>query len=346
MPTTHREFDQHVDGLSVAATFSEKIQNKIILVTGANADGIGGATMMALAKQAPKLLIAAGRNLVKFRKLIEIIEAAHPQVAIRALELDLSSQASCRATAAEIIADNGIPQLDIIINDAGIMNIPQRQFSHEGIEMHFAVNHIGHFLLTNLVMPKLQHAARAFPPDSVRIVNVASRGTIYGPVRFSDWNFDKEVNELPPEERPDFEAMAAAHTIVPGAYNPMLAYSQSKTANILFSVGLTRRLHKDFGIMSLAVHPGVVETELTRHAAEEMKVTAQRLKAKSFFFKAPAQDAATQLVAALDPVLDSADCCLSDCQIADWAPQWSTDPATADRLWRLSEQIVGQSFEY
>ncbi|KAH7092458.1 hypothetical protein FB567DRAFT_545608 [Paraphoma chrysanthemicola] len=346
MPTTHPEFDQHVNGLSVAAAFSEQVQNKIILITGANADGIGGATMMALAKQAPKLLIAAGRNVGKVRKLIEIIQAAHPQVAIRALELDLSSQASCRAAAAEILTDDTIPQLDIIINNAGVMNIPQRQFSHERIEMHFAVNHIGHFLFTNLVMPKLQHAARASPPDSVRIVNVASRGTIYGPVRFSDWNFDKEANELPLEERPDFEAMAAAHTIVPGAYNPMVAYSQSKTANILLSVGLTRRLQKDFGIMSLAVHPGVVETELTRHAAEEMKVAAERLKAKGFFFKTPAQGAATQLVAALDPALGPADGFLSDCQIADWAPQWSTDLATADRLWKLSEQLVGQSFEY
>ncbi|KAH7066354.1 hypothetical protein BKA63DRAFT_585430 [Paraphoma chrysanthemicola] len=346
MPTTHPEFKQHVNGLSVAAAFSDQVQNKIILITGANADGIGGATIKALATQAPRLLIAAGRNLGKVQNLIEIIQAAHPHVAIRALELDLASQASCRAAAAEIITDNTIPQLDIIINNAGVMNIPERQFSREGIEMHLAVNHIGHFLFTNLVMPKLKHAAQASPPDSIRIVNVASRGTIYGPVRFSDWNFDKEANELPLEERPNLDALAAAHTIVPGAYNPMIAYSQSKTANILFSIGLTRRLYKGFGIMSLAVHPGVVETELTRHAAEEMKVAAERLKAKGFFFKTPAQGASTQLVAALDPALDPADCFLSDSQIADWAPKWSTDPATADRLWRLSEQLVGQTFEY
>ncbi|OAL07131.1 NAD(P)-binding protein [Phaeosphaeriaceae sp. SRC1lsM3a] len=346
MPTSHSEFDQEVDGLSVTAAFREHVQDKIILITGVNADGIGGATVEALATQAPKLLIAAGRNLEKVRELIRTVQAAQPHVAVRALELDLSSQASCRAGAAEIIADDTIPQLDIIINNAGVMNIPERQISHEGIEMHFAVNHIGHFLFTNLIMPKLQRAAKAASPGSVRIVNVSSRATIYGPVRFSDWNFDKEAEGLPLEERPDLKTMAATHKIVPGAYAPMLAYSQSKTANVLFSIGLTRRLHKGFGIMSLALHPGVVETELARHAADEMKVAAERLKARGFFFKTPAQGAATQLVAALDPALAPADSFLSDCQIADWAPKWSTDAAFADRLWTLSEQLVGQKFEY
>lgn len=346
MPTSRSEYTQETDGWTVTAAFSKQVKDKIILVTGTNARGIGGATIEALAAQAPKLLIAAGRDLEKVQKLLQTVRNAHPQVAVRSLRLDLSSQPSCRSAAAEIIADDTIPQLDIIINNAGVMSIPERQMSDRGIEMHLAVNHIGHFLFTNLIMPKLLVAAQNTEPNSVRIVNVASRGTIYSPFRFSDWNFENEEDGLPEEERPNHEALAALHATVKGSYSPIVAYGQSKTANVLFSVGLTHQLHERYGILSLSVHPGVIETELGRYAVEDMKAATDRAKAKGFFFKSLAQGAATQLVAALDPALRPDDTFLSDCQIADWAPTWSVNPATADRLWQLSERLVEQRFKY
>ena len=159
------------------------------------------------------------------------------------------SQDSVRKAAAEIAKLT--PRIDIVINNAGFMT-PKRQLTAEGIEAQFGANHIGHFLLTNLLVPQLLAAAESNPPGTTRIVNLTSLGHRLSPIRFHDYNF--EGKEIPAEEQhPPLPPMFAKGA--DGAYNGYVSYGQAKTANILFSVELNRLL-KDKGVVSYAVHPG------------------------------------------------------------------------------------------
>eukprot|EP01112_Ceratiomyxa_fruticulosa_P015887 TRINITY_DN4743_c0_g1_i1.p1 TRINITY_DN4743_c0_g1~~TRINITY_DN4743_c0_g1_i1.p1 ORF type:complete len:211 (-),score=42.42 TRINITY_DN4743_c0_g1_i1:226-816(-) len=181
------------------------------------------------------------------------------------------------------------------------MNVTSHTLSVDGIELHFATNHIGHFLFTNLILPKLKVAALKNPKGSTRIINLTSRGHSTSPFRFSDWNF--EGKPLAEEERANWQLL----TRIFGAketdgYNPWVAYGQSKTANVLFSEYLYRNLEK-YGIVSLAVHPGLIKTEIGRHMNEDAH---EHLKAimKSIPHKTLEQGSSTTLVAAFDPKLD------------------------------------------
>jgi NAD(P)-dependent dehydrogenase (short-subunit alcohol dehydrogenase family) len=144
--------------------------------------------------------------------------------------------------------------LDIIINNAAL-NVPDYETTTEGIEMHFGTNHIGLFLLTNLLLPNvLLAASQSAIPGNTRIINLTSAGHRLSPIRFSDFNFLKKYGELPEEEKPP-TGLPKALMDPEVTYSPFVAYGQSKTGNILFSVSLTERL-KDRGVLSFSVHPG------------------------------------------------------------------------------------------
>ena len=163
--------------------------------------------------------------------------------------LDLMSQESIRQAAVDVT--NLTDRLDIVINNAGIMT-PKRQLTVEGIEAQFGANHIGHFLLTNLLMPQLLSAAKSGTPGSTRVVNLTSLGHRISPVRFHDYNF--EGKDIPPEEA-HIPLNGAFAKGADGDYNGFVAYGQAKSANVLFSVGLNN-LMKEKGLVSFAVHPG------------------------------------------------------------------------------------------
>jgi NAD(P)-dependent dehydrogenase (short-subunit alcohol dehydrogenase family) len=348
---THKEFGAETEASTVAEAFSSQIANKIILVTGVNAGGIGGSTTEALAAHSPKLLILSGRSQNKVEEVIEKVKQLHPDVNCRYLRLDLSSQKSVRAAAKEVLAYSDVPQIDILINNAGVMNIPERTLSEGGIEMQFATNHIGHFLFTNLILGKLIASSQESAKGATRIVNVSSRGVRFGPVRFSDWNFTKPVDQLPESEKPDISATEASFFDIDmtGAYQGMVAYGQSKTANVLFSLSLTERLYAQHGIMSFGLHPGAMLTELGRHSdAATIAAALDRYRSMGMTFKTLGAGAATTLVAALDPKLppaakDGKGVYLEDCQIAE-TKSWATDPVAAEKLWSLSEELVGEKF--
>ena len=166
--------------------------------------------------------------------------------------MDLSSLKSVRGAAEEI--NDMTSKLDVVINNAAV-NVQDYRLTREDIEMHFGTNHIGLFLLTNMIMPKLRRAAKeSSSPGATRIINMTSAGHRLSPIRFSDYNFCNQVKDLPAGERPP-PGLPPSIFDPEIAYSPFLAYGQSKTANILFSVNLSQHL-KSQGIISYSVHPG------------------------------------------------------------------------------------------
>ncbi|KAL7917843.1 hypothetical protein ACQKWADRAFT_305829 [Trichoderma austrokoningii] len=262
------------------------------------------------------------------------------------------------------------------------MNIPTRQLNEDGIERHFATNHVGHFLFTNLIMGKLIAAAQK--PGAVkgatRIVNVSSLGANFSPIRYSDINWEKANETIPPAEQPDYLRFSAMlgidqDAIRADSFISMGAYGQSKTANVLFSLGLNERLYEKYGILSFSLHPGSIITELGRELDPEVwRKRTEMFKKGGMVFKDQYEGASTTLVAAVDPALtlptrrplaSEADLAktgkdvkgkdgewegrgvfLSDCQIHADAKLWFTSWSQGEKLWEKSEELVGEKFAF
>lgn len=221
-----------------------------VLIVGVSPHSLGQHLALAIARHGPALLILASRSLDKINDVISTLPAKI-NVPIKSISLDLSSLSSVREAAVQIKELTG--KINIMINNAAI-NVPDRQLTEQGIEMHFATNHLGLFLLTNLLMPEIKSAAREGRKGETRVVNLTSAGHRLSPVRFTDLNFDKLASELPMEERPP-EGISTKVYDPEKKFSAFVAYAQSKTANILFSVALTGRLRSE-GIVSISVHPG------------------------------------------------------------------------------------------
>ncbi len=228
----------------------------LVLITGVAPVGVGEGTAVAIASQRPKTLILVSRTPGKLEAVASSIRDLYPGVNVKVLIIDLASQASVRKVAAEVAET--IDALDILINNAG-MTMLKRQWTAEGIEAQFGANHIGHFLLTMLLLPLLEAAARRSPPGSTRIVNVSSEGHRLSPIRFHDYNI--EGKEIPDEERTPLPLKGPFAKFEDDGYSGIIAYAQSKTANVLFTLYLQRHL-KDRGIASYSLHPGGKSTTL------------------------------------------------------------------------------------
>ncbi|KAM0254605.1 hypothetical protein ACHAQJ_006641 [Trichoderma viride] len=380
--TTHPEFSVHTTALTVAAAFPSIIAGKTILITGVNIKGLGYATAEAFASQKAELLILAGRNPAKLQECADALTKQYPGIKTRVLELDLSSQKGARAAAATLNSWTDIPAIDILVNNAGIMNVPTRQLNEDGIERHFATNHVGHFLFTNLIIGKLIAAAQK--PGAVkgatRVINVSSLGANYSPIRYSDINWEKVNGSLPPAEQPDYLGFSRLWGLDEGvlkedSYIVNGAYGQSKTANVLFSLGLNERLYGKYGILSFSLHPGAIVTELGREVPpEEYKQRLERFKTMGMVFKELSAGASTTLVAAVDPALtlptkrplasekdlakmsqevkgedgewEGRGVYLNDCQIQENTKMWYTSWSQGEKLWAKSEEIVGEKFAF
>lgn len=258
--------------------------------------------------------------------MISKIKALNPNIKVTFVPVSLDDFDSVRAAAATI--NNTIDKLDILINNAGIMNIKEYTTNKDGIELQFATNHLGHFLFTKLLFPKIVAAG-----PGARIVNLTSLGHKLGPVRFDDYNFSNGA-----------------------AYDGWSGYGQSKTANILFSVALANKL-RDKKIFSFAVHPGgIYTTNLATHLqdihaeldacnAVALKNTGRQFPIGADPPKSIEQGVATTLVATLDPRIEAqSGSYLADAKVEP-AYEYATDPANAERLWKLSEELVGEKFD-
>ena len=292
----------------------------------------------ALAAHSPSVLVLVSRTKTKIEKVASKVKADHPPLRIELVELDLSSLDSVRKGAAEI--NDLVQSIDILINNAAVVT-STHEYTKDGLELQFGTNHIGPFLLTNLLLPKLLAAAQKSPSGSTRVINVTSAGHIISPIRYSDHKFQKRPEDIPSEERP-MTRPGMSFDPPPGeTYVPFVAYGQSKTANILMSLYLNQQL-SHAGLQSIATHPGSIWTDLSRNLNEKHLAMIENT---SSFWKDIDQGSATTMVAALDPELyDPKVTYLNDCQLAEPA-EWANDAKAAERLWRLSEDIVGQKFE-
>lgn len=295
---------------------------------------------VALASQSPLRLVLASRTRSKMEQVAAKIKSQHADVDVELVEMNLSSLQTVREGAKAI--DNVVDKIDLLINNAAVV-MQSHTFTSDDLELQFGTNHVGIFLLTNLLLPKILQAGRQSPiPGSTRIINVTSAGHVISPIRFSDYNMRKRPEDIPADERPSSNPNMSFDPPPGKTYVPFVAYGQSKTANILHSQYLSENLAKA-GVRSMATHPGSIWTDLSRNLDEQY---TDLISKTGGFWKNLDQGSATTLVAALDPKLgdDIHAIYLSDCQLAQPAAH-ASDAKAAERLWVLSEQIVGEKFD-
>lgn len=313
------------EGSTIVSDFPSQVKGKTFLITGPSTGSLGAETALALAASNPHCILLLGRSLPKIQPVLTSIALLSPSTLTRFIPLSLDSFSSVRSAASTILTDASIPTIDVLINNAGVMACPYQKTS-DGHESQWQTNFLSHFLLTNLLVPKLA--------PSARIINVSSNANLASDIRYDDIGFSDGAT-----------------------YNAVLAYAQSKTANILFSVELNKRLRKQgVGVRSFALNPGAVDTGLAKHFTPEMMSEGLKLW-ESLGNEMPrrktlAQGCATTLRAALDPGLlvgEGRSCYLEDCQVTSdrkAVRAWALDEKNAGRCWALGEEMVGEKFAY
>ena len=161
---------------------ADEIKGKVILTTGVSPGSLGATFVKIMASGQPALLILASRDTIKLQRTADAIDTTQSRVQVRLLQLDLGSLATVRKGAAEVNSWHDVPQIDVLVNNAGVM-ATEFALSPDGFESQLAINHLGHFLFTNLIMDKI------LASKSPRIVNVSSDGHRLHPIRWGDYNF-------------------------------------------------------------------------------------------------------------------------------------------------------------
>jgi NAD(P)-dependent dehydrogenase (short-subunit alcohol dehydrogenase family) len=271
------------------------------VITGATS-GIGRATAVDFARRGARLLLV-GRNEERARETARAIRAAAPRADFEILRGDLAAQAEVRRVGEELLGR--IDRLDLLVNNHGV-TLARRQTTPDGYEATFAINHLGYFHLTGLLLPRL----RATP--GARIVSVASEAHKFGAL---------ELDDLHSERR----------------YGAMRVYGKSKSANILF----TRELARRYGSPQLTincVHPGGVATNL---GAGQGPLLSALQRVVMLFMKTPEQGAQTSIYAATSPeAAGKQGAYYADCRERRPAAH-CLDDGTARALWEVSERLTG-----
>lgn len=289
------------------------MEGKTVIVTGANS-GLGRATTAELLRQHARVIMAC-RDRVRAEEAARELRAelglcargggeCRGQLLVR--ELDLASLRSVRSFCQQVLQEES--RLDVLINNAGIYQCPYMK-TEDGFEMQFGVNHLGHFLLTNLLLGLLKNSAPS------RIVVVSSKLYKYGEINFDDLN--SELN-----------------------YNKSFAYSRSKLANILFTRELARRL-ENTGVSVNVLHPGIVRTNLGRHIHIPLLAKPLFNLVSWAFFKSPLEGAQTTIYLASSPEVDGVSGkYFGDCKEEELLPK-AMDDLIGRKLWDISEVMVG-----
>lgn len=274
---------------------------KVAVVTGANT-GLGYETARELARRGAHVVLAC-RNLEKAERAVTALRAEQPAARVEVAALDLADLASVRSFAADLPHD----RVHLLVNNAGIMAVP-RALTADGFESQFGINHLGHFALTGLLLPRLAEGAR--------VVTVSSLGHRAGRIAFDD---------LMGERR----------------YWRWTAYFQSKLANLLFTYELQRR---DLGVVAVAAHPGGSATEL----GKDTPVQRVLFSATAGLMQPAAIGALPTLRAATAPDVQGGDYYgpggLGEARgfpVKVSSSRAARDAETARRLWDVSVELTG-----
>ncbi|WP_296720824.1 oxidoreductase [Erythrobacter sp.] len=296
------------------------LSGQTVFITGANS-GLGQEAARAMAARGAHVVMA-GRDQGKLDEAVAAIRGEHPDAQLDTIVCDLGNLESIRAATSR--ARQRFDKIDILINNAGVMASPLMHTA-DGFELQFGTNHLGHFALTGELMPLIERGT------TKRIVNLSSRAHHMAPTNLDDPNFEQRD------------------------YNPWVSYGNAKTANVLFTVELERR-YALRDIHAYAVHPGGINTNLSRHLDEEMTAALiERVKKSddNFAFKTIPQGAATTCWAATAPELEGkGGVYCEDCHVAEVDDEssaggvrsYALDPDSARRLWAISEDMTGVQY--
>lgn len=294
---------------------------RVALVTGANS-GIGWETARVLASKGARVIVAC-RSAERGRDAVSRIEDTKPSGQVEFLHLDLADLASVREAASAFAREH--ERLDLLINNAGLMATPAGRTAQD-FEMQFGVNHLGHFALSGLLLPRLLET-----PGS-RIVTVSSTAHVPGKIRFHDLNWESR-------------------------YRPWPAYFQSKLANLLFTYELQRRLAAtSANCAALAAHPGVANTNLGHENAGGFVSSflyITRPLMERYMMQSPAMGALPTLRAAVDPQARGGEYYgpggpngQTGHPVRIDSSRRSKNRDDAERLWRESEDLTGVKYEW
>jgi NAD(P)-dependent dehydrogenase (short-subunit alcohol dehydrogenase family) len=285
------------------------LSGRTAIVTGASS-GLGRETAMALARAGARVIMAV-RDVAKGHAAAAVIRsAAGEELALEVRALDLASLTTVRAFAA---AWDG--PIDLLINNAGVM-VPPRTRTPDGFELQFGTNHLGHFALTNLLLPQI----------TGRVVTVASMAHRLGRIDFDDLNWQRR------------------------RYQPWRAYGQSKLANLLFTSELQRRLAATgSSVLAMAAHPGYSATNLSAHAGSAVLRNLMHVSDRAFGQNAAAGALPTLYVAVADLPGDSFAgpgrlFQTRGAPILVGRSRAARDLDVARRLWEVSEELTGTRF--
>ncbi|KAF2096654.1 NAD(P)-binding protein [Rhizodiscina lignyota] len=316
----------HYKAEDIAHHHADRIKGRTVLITGVAQGSLGQCFCTSIAPYSPKTLILAGRSPEKLELCQKELHSIAPDVSTRVLHLDLGDFDQVRKAADEVNGWDDVPVIDVLVNNAGLSDGSGLKII-DGIEQHFRINHLGHFLFTNLIMAKVVKAAEQ--NGEARIVNVSSRGHVISDIRWDDLTLEK----LDP-------------------WNFMPCYGQSKTANILFSVSLAEKLASK-NVQAFSLHPGSAWTGLiTRLPTEELMARGWADKdrnptdSEKMHWKTMSQGTSTHVTAAFDPsISEHSGSYLQDNQIeTEDVKPYALDKNSAERLWKLSEELVRQRF--
>lgn len=293
---------------------------KVVIVTGANS-GLGYESSLALGRKGAKVIMAC-RNTSKGEAARDALLEEAPEADLELMTLDLSSLDSVQAFAEAYQANH--EQLDLLINNAGVM-APPYQTTADGFEMQIGTNHLGHFALTGRLLDLLLKTSGS------RVVNVTSAAQYFGNINFKDLQSEK-------------------------SYSRYKAYGQSKLANVLFTLELQRRLEAaGQETISVMAHPGYSNTNLQGTAAEGSQSPVEGFfysKLGSGVAQPSAQGALPQLYAATMPTVKGGDHYGPDgfMELRGYPKRLppaksGRNPETAERLWIVSEQLTGVTYE-
>ncbi|XP_015243055.1 PREDICTED: dehydrogenase/reductase SDR family member 13-like isoform X2 [Cyprinodon variegatus] len=282
-----------------------KLHGKTVIITGSNT-GIGKATAIEMAKRGARVILAC-RSKQRGEAALQDVKRESGSNKVVFMQLDLGSLKSVHSFAENFLKSE--PRLDILINNAGLIAFGRTE---NGFGMMFGVNHLGHFLLTNLLLDRLKECGPS------RVVNVSSGLHKLGKIGFDYLNTNKDLG------------------LGTSLLDRFRIYGSSKLCNVLFTHELAKRL-QETKVTCYSLHPGVIKTELNRNTNSILKIIIKIIG--GLLMKNPTQGSQTTLYCALQEGIEHlSGCYFSNCTAKEVLAK-AKDDATAKKLWEISQRF-------